>query len=688
MPKKALVILLIASICFACTPKKTGTAPAAAPTETPETPQNPTQAAIQPQPAPVAKPKPVRKAAKAPEQIAAEAAAAEQNRQEAEAQKAALEEQNAAAEAEAGTAEAENAAALEAEAKAAEAEKAAAVEAEAQKAAALEAAKTAAAEAKAAEAEKTQAEAEKAKAAEAEKVATLAAKVKQAEVEKAAEITKAAEIAKAAEVTRVAIEKAATTIPESPTFSVVPGAFAAPFSLALSCPTPGVKIRYTIDGTVPTDKNGLDYSGPFTVPRTSVVISVSYTKYNYVSEPSRSTYAVGEVYASESGSGHGSPESPASLADAVGMAQSLHLPVVKASVGTYTASLRITEPIRISGGWSHDYSTRSGRNTVINSSDGEKGDAQNPVSAIVLDGTRVAETVIEGLTITGGRGTYTAGILCANAASPRISDCSVSGGEGEYSYGIRVVSGSKPRIERCDVSGGTGSTNVGLSTDSSAPVIVSSSILAGAGTGITYGISATKSAVETYGSVVRGGAGASSYGVALYSGANARLWGDSIDGGSGLDSYAIFIAGSAPEIGDCILTASGEKAYGIFENYGHANPKLVKNVLAIDCKTAAYRDDDTRISFNEVDKNGNFTSTQKKKSLTTPRAAACGILSRDEAGLDDSLAPTASTSTRITTGGAEPPDVALLDRQGRKRKAPWSIGAFDAILPTESSDSE
>lgn len=54
-------------------------------------------------------------------------------------------------------------------------------------------------------------------------------------------------------------------------FSVDHGFFESPFQLAMTTPTPGVEIRYTLDGSTPTETNGFVYTGPLTIDRTSVI---------------------------------------------------------------------------------------------------------------------------------------------------------------------------------------------------------------------------------------------------------------------------------------------------------------------------------------------------------------------------------------------------------------------------------
>jgi hypothetical protein len=65
-------------------------------------------------------------------------------------------------------------------------------------------------------------------------------------------------------------------------FSVDRGFFDAPFQLAITTATEGATIRYTTDGTVPTATNGVDYTGPLTISRTTTLRAAAF-KTGYVS---------------------------------------------------------------------------------------------------------------------------------------------------------------------------------------------------------------------------------------------------------------------------------------------------------------------------------------------------------------------------------------------------------------------
>jgi hypothetical protein len=59
-------------------------------------------------------------------------------------------------------------------------------------------------------------------------------------------------------------------------FSQDRGFFDAPFSLSITCATPGVTIRYTVDGTAPTASTGLIYANPLVVTGTTVIRAAAF----------------------------------------------------------------------------------------------------------------------------------------------------------------------------------------------------------------------------------------------------------------------------------------------------------------------------------------------------------------------------------------------------------------------------
>ncbi|MFW6153854.1 MAG: lamin tail domain-containing protein [Planctomycetota bacterium] len=73
-------------------------------------------------------------------------------------------------------------------------------------------------------------------------------------------------------------------------FSVPHGFYDSPFALALSCDTPDVTIRYTLDGTEPTFSHGTTYVAPITIATTTVVRAAAFKSGYMDAEPVTSTY--------------------------------------------------------------------------------------------------------------------------------------------------------------------------------------------------------------------------------------------------------------------------------------------------------------------------------------------------------------------------------------------------------------
>ena len=70
----------------------------------------------------------------------------------------------------------------------------------------------------------------------------------------------------------------------APSMSVDRGFFYAPFELHMESTTEGATIRFTLDGSVPSASNGMDYQSPIHVTKTSTVRAVAY-KDGYRSSP-------------------------------------------------------------------------------------------------------------------------------------------------------------------------------------------------------------------------------------------------------------------------------------------------------------------------------------------------------------------------------------------------------------------
>ncbi len=76
---------------------------------------------------------------------------------------------------------------------------------------------------------------------------------------------------------RIVYPKAVSNIVEMPVISKSRNRFDGPMQIVMSCPTPKAEIRYTLDGSVPTEKSLL-YSKPFTVQNSVVVKARAFKK--------------------------------------------------------------------------------------------------------------------------------------------------------------------------------------------------------------------------------------------------------------------------------------------------------------------------------------------------------------------------------------------------------------------------
>lgn len=63
---------------------------------------------------------------------------------------------------------------------------------------------------------------------------------------------------------------------EKPKASVTGGTYPTAQSVALSTVTAGAKIKYTTNGTTPSDTNGTEYKSPIPVPETMVIKAIAY----------------------------------------------------------------------------------------------------------------------------------------------------------------------------------------------------------------------------------------------------------------------------------------------------------------------------------------------------------------------------------------------------------------------------
>ncbi|MEC8906222.1 MAG: FN3 associated domain-containing protein, partial [Verrucomicrobiota bacterium] len=86
-------------------------------------------------------------------------------------------------------------------------------------------------------------------------------------------------------------------------FSVDRGFFAEPFVLNISSATPRAKIRYTTDGSHPSPDNGIDYTGPLILKRTTVIRAAAFKEGHDPTDVDTHTYIFLEDVIRQTGKG-------------------------------------------------------------------------------------------------------------------------------------------------------------------------------------------------------------------------------------------------------------------------------------------------------------------------------------------------------------------------------------------------
>mgnify|MGYP001278504487 FL=1 len=99
----------------------------------------------------------------------------------------------------------------------------------------------------------------------------------------------------------------AVDVVAGPQFSPERGFYTAPFVLALSCDTRDAVIRYTTDGSPPTETNGEIYSGPISVSRTVCVRAAAFKPGSTTSKIETHTYVRIDQVASQPAAPSGFP---------------------------------------------------------------------------------------------------------------------------------------------------------------------------------------------------------------------------------------------------------------------------------------------------------------------------------------------------------------------------------------------
>ncbi len=499
-------------------------------------------------------------------------------------------------------------------------------------------------------------------------------------------VSPAASAAPVAQTGPVAEQGKVASLQDVPNPSVSPssGVFASAQVVRIDCSLRESRIRYTLDGSTPSSAHGLEYSGPLKIEKTASLKALAYIPGGKSSEVVAASYAIGELFArpmpSVASTALGTFDSPVEGLDkALAEAKTKGIGTVKAQAGTYSERVDIGEDIIIKGGYSLDFSVRDPTKyaSVLAGPEFRGTTQSSPGYSIRFSGSAVtAKTILEGFAVKGADANYGAAVVASDRAAPVIRSCSLAGGTGSYSYGVRSMTQASPRIESSFIDGGDGGSSFGISVDGAEVTVASCTITSGTGTVVSYGIALTSSRASVSGSVIDGGNANSSYGVAAYSAPNVSLLGCTISGGRGKTAYAVFIASSDPDIRSCLLFTRGSaKAYGIYENYGDSDPKTLEGNCLFDCPSGLYYDEDTRKAYAAVSPEGQFILPDGT-AVTTPRGKA-NITAVPILGPAPELRTSPGSPEAVLRGGVALPPGSDLDRDGRKRTLPYSIGAYE-----------
>jgi len=478
-------------------------------------------------------------------------------------------------------------------------------------------------------------------------------------------------------------DRVATDVP-NPSISPFSGVFVSAQVVRIDHALKEARIRYTLDGSTPSSARGLEYLGPVKIEKTASLKALAYIPGGKSSEVVVASYAIGELFArpmpSVASAALGTFDSPVEgLGRALAEARARGIGIVKAQAGTYSERVDIAEDVVIKGGYSLDFAVRDlAKYASVLAGPESRGTTQSsPGYSIRFSGSAVtAKTLLEGFAVKGADASYGAAVVASDRAAPVIRSCSLAGGNGSYTYGLRSMTQASPRIEYSFIDGGDGGSSFGISADGAEVAVASCTITAGTGTAVSYGIALISSRASVAGSVIDGGNANSSYGVAAYSAPNLSLLGCTISGGRGKTAYAVFIASSDPDIRNCLLFTRGPaKAYGIYENYGDSDPKTLEGNCLFDCPSGLYYDEDTRKAYMAVGPEGQFVLPDGT-AMTTPRGKA-NITAVPVLGPAPDLRTSPGSPEAVLRGGVALPAGFDLDRDGRKRTLPYSIGAYE-----------
>ncbi len=205
----------------------------------------------------------------------------------------------------------------------------------------------------------------------------------------------------------------------------------------------------------------------------------------------------------------------------------------------------------------------SDNETILIDTSATGGDTSNPNRTVTCGSGYTIATVLDGFTITMGKGTHDAAIYCKNTEDDlTIQNCNIQGrtsssDAGQYSYGIFNDTSS------VDISNNTIQPGWNSNT----------------GTDKSYGIYNTGSSPTINQNTIYGGYGDLTYGISEITGSTSTITYNTVySGGGSSNSYSIFIMGL---LGACSPVINNNTinvlVYGIYENDADSDPSSLTN---------------------------------------------------------------------------------------------------------------
>jgi hypothetical protein len=314
----------------------------------------------------------------------------------------------------------------------------------------------------------------------------------------------------------------------------------------------------------------------------------------------------------------------------LGLTGEVHVALGSYNVTYPTTHVQLAQGISVYGGYNTTFTSRTPGSSTLSDTSSSGGSSSAPTRAVEAGAGITTATVFDGFTVTGGSGSYSAGIY---------------------------ITGS-PTISRNHISGGSGSSG-------------------------TYAVYIGGNAADLYDNTIRGGAGTQNVGIYATGSATARLLNNTISGGSGsgtacnfgiafgyatsltIENNILFSEETSTSCDWLIYepSTSGEtnKPASFYNNDLYGGDALYRNLV-----NGVYESETTIAAIDTA-------LTTEGVSHGSNVSASPVFL--NQAGLNWHLGPSSPTS--VTQGGKTWSSVFTTDRDLVTRTVPWSIGAYE-----------